>query len=336
MQAHFIDVGQGDATLLEFSCGVVLIDTGGESTDEVNGSANLIAYLDKFFERRPDLENTLDLVAITHAHADHTLGISGLIERYTIRSVIDNGRRFGSGGPQQAALQDFASQNSDVAYQAILFDDIVFDTGLTSDVIDPVNCSGTNPAIHVLWGELGENPGWTQGQFGNGNNHSLVIRVDFGEVSFLFTGDLQRRAIDDLVFAYSDSETLDIDVYQVGRHVSHNATTEELMISMSPSIAIGSTGDSHRSRARFSAFSFGHPNITAIEHITDDESGVKLGRESKDVTVGIKGACGICNPPRPPVFETHTMSKALFTTGWDGTIVVSASSSGDILVETER
>jgi competence protein ComEC len=73
MQLHFIDVGQGAATLLEFSCGAVLIDTGGERqpsdhrgsgcprADHVppatyDGSAQLLAYLHAFFARRPDLE----------------------------------------------------------------------------------------------------------------------------------------------------------------------------------------------------------------------------------------------------------------------------------------
>src|SRR4051794_32378866 len=56
MRAHFIDVGQGASTLLEFPCGAILIDTGGQDDDS---SVALGRYLTEFFRRRPDLSNTL-------------------------------------------------------------------------------------------------------------------------------------------------------------------------------------------------------------------------------------------------------------------------------------
>ncbi len=48
MRVHLIDVGQGAATLIEFSCAAVLIDTGGEKNDEFDSTEHLIAYLDRF------------------------------------------------------------------------------------------------------------------------------------------------------------------------------------------------------------------------------------------------------------------------------------------------
>src|SRR5262245_14054383 len=71
MAAHFIDVGQGSAALLEFPCGAVLIDTGGEEGDDFSGNANLSDYLDEFFTRRTDLGRRLDLVVLSHPHIDH-------------------------------------------------------------------------------------------------------------------------------------------------------------------------------------------------------------------------------------------------------------------------
>jgi hypothetical protein len=52
MTFHFIDIGQGDATLLEFPCGAVLIDTGGEQNELFDSNKALLAYLDAFFARR--------------------------------------------------------------------------------------------------------------------------------------------------------------------------------------------------------------------------------------------------------------------------------------------
>ena len=74
MAAHYIDVGQGAAVLLEFSCGAVLVDTGGQGDKYVDGNAKLMAYLNAFFARRTDLDRTFDAVFLTHAHADHTNG----------------------------------------------------------------------------------------------------------------------------------------------------------------------------------------------------------------------------------------------------------------------
>ena len=52
MRMHFIDIGQGDATLLEFPCGAVLIDTGGEQNESFASDQALRDYLDAFFARR--------------------------------------------------------------------------------------------------------------------------------------------------------------------------------------------------------------------------------------------------------------------------------------------
>ena len=60
MRLHFIDVGQGDATLVEFPCGAMLVDTGAEQNAEFDGVAQLESYLEAFFARRTDLSE-LDL-----------------------------------------------------------------------------------------------------------------------------------------------------------------------------------------------------------------------------------------------------------------------------------
>ena len=70
MKVHYIDVGQGNAALVEFSCGAVLIDAGGGNDDVAE---TLTTYPDDFFNRRSDLNRTLDAVFITHTHVDHNL-----------------------------------------------------------------------------------------------------------------------------------------------------------------------------------------------------------------------------------------------------------------------
>lgn len=94
MHAHFINVGQGDATLLEFPCGAILIDAGAQDAANVDV---LVNYLEDFFKRRSDLKNTLNTILITHNHIDHTRALRSVIEKFTVQNYIDNGQLGGPG-----------------------------------------------------------------------------------------------------------------------------------------------------------------------------------------------------------------------------------------------
>jgi competence protein ComEC len=79
MRIHLIDVGQGVSTLIEFSCGAVLVDTGGEENAGYHSTDRLIAYLAGFFQHRPDLHDTLAELVITHPHIDHDRGAAAVL-----------------------------------------------------------------------------------------------------------------------------------------------------------------------------------------------------------------------------------------------------------------
>src|SRR5688572_7150084 len=80
MTAHFINIGQGGAVLLEFPCGAMLVDAGAQD-DTAKG--RLVTYLKKFFSRRTDLHNTLNTVLVTHNHIDHDSALKAVIETFT-------------------------------------------------------------------------------------------------------------------------------------------------------------------------------------------------------------------------------------------------------------
>src|SRR4051794_22040799 len=94
MRAHFIDVGQGQCALLEFPCGAILIDTGGQDAEH---TAALGAYLKEFFERRTDLNKTLNALIVSHPHVDHSMGVKTVFEACRIKAYIDDGLLKGSG-----------------------------------------------------------------------------------------------------------------------------------------------------------------------------------------------------------------------------------------------
>lgn len=338
MVAHFIDVGQGDATLLEFKCGAVLIDTGGEKSGEVSGREKLVSYLELFFLQRPKLSRTLKLVVLSHPHIDHTDGVDGLLEMeppIIIENVVDNGTSSGSnsGISGQKHLQKYARDNN-AGYVGIAASDIPTVAGITNEVIDPIDCRkvgvGVDPKITALWGRVDQDSAWAN----NANNDSVVLRVDFGKASFLFMGDLQEEAINAMLDAYSpDPRIFDIDVLKVGHHGSHNATTAALLAATTPKIAVAQSGDSTLSHDDHTAWVYAHPNIKAVNLLVDPTHGVSEGRPAKTLPVGVSG-----RPPNSsadPVWTTMKIDRALYDNGWDGNIAITAHSDGTLSVQTE-
>ncbi len=323
MRVHFIDVGQGAATLVEFPCAAILVDTGGEMNAEFKSDKELTAYLDDFFSRRTDLNNTFHLLALSHPHVDHTRGVSSVLSRYKILNAITNGQEppGASGLPGQKALhqkvadtEETSDSSDDIGFVEAKVKKIPQRRGLTNEVIDPVKCDNVDPKIRLLWGGQNTNPGWTKAAFENQNNHSVVLRIDFGAASLLVTGDLQEEAIFDLIEHYSGSTLLDVDVYQVGHHGSHNATTDEFLEAITPKFAVMATGAPSRELA-WTAWKYGHPRKSIVQML---ERHVEESRPRITVQV----ATGV------ETFEARRISRAIYATGWDGSVVLEADTAG--------
>jgi competence protein ComEC len=329
MTAHFIDVGQAHATLLEFPCGAMLIDAGSQDDEH---EARLLEYLEAFFERRSDLDRTLDSIMITHNHLDHTRSLRRVVEAFSVERYIDNGFTTGSGrggpnwlrrevsaGRRHVTIRDIPDAEVEAAAGR---------RGLTDRDIDPVACPVRDPAVRVLGGRFDENPGWPEGEFENQNNHSLVTRVDFGTASFLFMGDLEEAAIELLVEHYGDAEggPLDTDVLQVGHHGSHNATTADLLDAVTPRVAVIPVGEwtFGRTGGNYTTFAFGHPRRDVIDLLSQ----YMTRRRTPAKTVKVA--------ERARRFGDLRVSNAIYATGWDGTVRVVARAANDITVYREH
>jgi competence protein ComEC len=323
MVFHFIDIGQGDATLLEFPCGAVLIDTGGEQNELFDSNKALLAHLDAFFERRKDLQRTLDLLLITHPHIDHNRSALAVLDRYRVRGVVDN-------GADKPHSHDDGTEDPGATQQIGATD--VPPAGLSNQVIDPIaGCaaSAVDPKLTLLWGTVTEDLR-TYGE--NPNNHSVVVRVDFGASSALFTGDLELIGLSRLVARYeAHPELLDVDIYQVGHHGSKNATAHYQMEMMSPRVAVISMGPYERD-IPWTARKYGHPNIIALEHMVHPFTGVRARRSPIEVWIGLKGAW---KDEKKEVFERRTVDRAIYATGWDGTVTITANANGWLDIATQ-
>lgn len=324
MRVHLIDVGQGAATLVEFKCGVALVDTGGEkdSKAKFNGVDKLQLYLEEFFELRPELKGTIELLVLTHPHEDHVRGAEMVRDNFTVNNVVTNGRtdveKPGGGSTVQAELEVWAKKNASLW---IAKTPLIAKGGTTNATIDPISCGGADPEIRVLWGQKPQQGDWKKTPFNNPNNHSVVTRFSLGQASFLVSGDLQDAAFPDLIAMHHDSGMLDVGIWQVGHHGSHNGASKELLNEITPAIALMGTGDPKRKGSK-SAWAYGHPDEATIQML---ESVIPEKRTTINVKVGAEAQS----------LKDHSLSHGIYATGWDGDVVISATDKGKYTVDTD-
>ncbi|MBO0589300.1 MBL fold metallo-hydrolase [Sporosarcina sp. E16_8] len=220
MKVHYIDVGQADATLIEYSQGdeafAILIDTGDWNSTEV------VSYL-----QSQNITN-IDIVAVTHPHADHIGQLDKIINTFDVSEVWMNGETTSS-QVFSNALAAIENNNADY-YEPEVGD--VFDIGpLEVAVLHPKSLSGDT------------------------NNNSIAIRLQYGEVSFLFTGDGEEDAESEML---TSGANLKADILQVGHHGSKTSTTDRFLNAVKPDIAIYSASDDNQ---------YGHPHIETINRL---------------------------------------------------------------------
>ncbi|MBR5446369.1 MAG: MBL fold metallo-hydrolase [Clostridia bacterium] len=199
---HFIDVGQGDATLILTGDAAVLIDAGTSSS-----AGTLVEYVRTYAGR-------LDYLILTHPHDDHVGGADEILE------TIPTGR----------LLMPIVENNS---YTDSLLA-TAEDRGIPVFDILPGSQYTAGEITCTMLGPIHKN-------YDNLNNVSAVIRVDVGGTSLLLSGDAEQEAELDVLMA-GNLPLLDCDIYQVGHHGSSTSTSLEFFTAVSPDHCVISCG----------------------------------------------------------------------------------------------
>ncbi|HEX5733938.1 MAG TPA: MBL fold metallo-hydrolase [Blastocatellia bacterium] len=313
MKVHYINVGQAESILLEFKSAAVLIDAGGENTGDTRDRDHLVGYLNTFFQRRSDLNRTIHSLIVSHPHVDHTRLLMDVMNNFNVRNLVDGGGNRGSGIRELREARQFARQRN-IPISMIL-DSGIGSQGFTTEILAQLRNSPSEVDIRFLAGFRA---------CSDENNDSLTVLVKYKEATFLFSGDAESddntclAEITHLINRYRNTGLLDVDVYKVGHHGSHNGTTRAFLRAMSPEISVISAGHhSTREPDDFHAFQFGHPRKRAVDMI-----------EARTST----------NRPTPATVYTMSavrrktrdrlMRKAVYCTCWDGDIVISVDETG--------
>ncbi len=250
-RVSILDVGQGDAILVEGSRGGRLLVDGGPDPDR------LLVALDR---RIPPWDRRIDAVILTHPHEDHVAGLALLLERYHVVRVFEPGMR-GPGPGYAAWLRELARPGAPTRLGIAAGD------GLKVDEI----------ALRVLWPIRGQVP-LEPPDGGTGiNNVSVVLLGDVGGRRFLLMGDVEE-GIDPALL----SEGLPhVDLLKVAHHGSRTATTEAFVEAVRPTVAVASAGAGNP---------YGHPAASTMERLAAAGARVLRTDRDGTVVVGFEGA----------------------------------------------
>lgn len=242
---HFLDVGQGDAAVVVFPRGsVMVIDAGGELSFTRQSEPRPEAEPLEAFEQRPAAEfrigeavvsrllwsqrrTAVNYIIATHAHADHTGGFSDIIKNFPVGQAIVGNVPYAV--PEYERLEEELAR-SNTPLRRVTAGERYEIEGVFIDILWPPASTGP----------LSE------------NDSSVVLRLTHGNVSVLLAGDIEQAAEEALVASGAD---LRADLLKIPHHGSKTSSSEAFIERVRPSYGVISVGE--RSR-------FGHPADTIV------------------------------------------------------------------------
>ena len=219
LSVHYLDVGQADCALIECGGEYMIIDGGN-----VEDSDLVVTYL-----QNQGVEK-LHTVICTHAHEDHVGGLPAVLAVYPTGQILSPTR----------------------TYSSACFDDFMYyadQQRLTVTIPQPGDSFYLGGATVTVLGPVKS--------YADPNNTSIVVKVEFGETAFLFTGDMEKDAETDMLDAGMD---VSADVLKVGHHGSSTSTGYRFLYEVDPEYAVISVGADN---------TYGHPHRETVAILGD-------------------------------------------------------------------
>lgn len=229
---HFIDVGQGDCVLVQARDKILLIDSGSNSS-----SKKVIHYIKKLKIKK------IDYVIATHPHEDHIGAMDDILKNFEIEAfyapkVTSSAKDFTN------LVKELADKNKRIS---------VLKSGMHIKIYSDINLEVLSPKKDI---------------YENINNYSPVIRLNFNEINFLFTGDSEKVIEEELLLNHIN---LSSQVLKVGHHGSKTSTSVDFLNKVNPIYAVISCGLGN---------DYGHPDSNVIKLLKEKD--IKIFRTDKD------------------------------------------------------
>jgi competence protein ComEC len=218
LRVTFLDVGQGDATLLQAPDATILIDTGRHDRSDVVPALRALGV------------DAIDVVAITHGHADHIGQLDRVLAAFPVAEVWMSGTPHTTRTFERALA---AIEASNASYEEPRAGQTTTVGSLLVEVLNPARLTFD---LH---------------------QDSLSMRITYGSVSFLFTGDAEARTEAEIVARHPGQ--LAAHIYQAGHHGSRTSTTPAFLAAVSPAVAVYSAGAGNQ---------YGHPHPEVVQRLT--------------------------------------------------------------------
>lgn len=235
LEVVYFDVGQGDA---------ILIKTPFDHQILIDGGPDRETIIRRLSEEIPFYDKTIDLVVLTHLEEDHVTGLLQTLKDYEIENIVWNGMG------ENKEWEDLLSKEGASIIQV--------KKGMTIQAND-ISLNVLNPE--------GDN-------YSDLNDSSVVLRMDYGNASFLFPGDISSKI----------DINEDIDVLKISHHGSKYSTSLEFLENTSPELAIIQVGKN----------SYGHPSEEVLTRLnnfgiktlrTDINGSIKVVSDGKKLKI---------------------------------------------------
>lgn len=241
---HFLDVGQGDSEFIELPEGkCMLIDAStAEYGDDIVSTVQDLGY------------DKIDYLVATHPHADHIGGMAQVIESLDIGEIympkaVSTTKTF------ENLLETISNKNLQIT-TATAGKEICTYSDVTAKFLAPVSDS-----------------------YDETNDYSAVVKITYGDNSFLFMGDAEKLSEDEMLA--NDIYSLEADVLKIGHHGSSSSTGTAFLQAVNPQYAVISCGEGN---------SYGHPHKETLDLLESFE--VMIFRTDTDgsITVSCDGS----------------------------------------------
>jgi len=272
LKISMLDVGQGDAILIQTGKQNVLIDTS--DTDERD---LLVSELEKLSVTK------IDKLILTHPHADHIGSAKALInpskkelnanpylKKISVAEVYDNG--IASTSPLYKSYMKAIDAKKISHHSLKAGDTLDFGNSVKFNVLFPTE-------------EVVKNVN-DDGQKSDPNNESVVGKLTYKKFSMMFTGDAEKEAENEIL-AKNKAKDLKCDVLKSGHHGSYTASTKKFVAAVNPSYVLISCGPEEERRN-----TYGHPHLEPLENYLAqgiDEKNILCTRWNGTITVTSDG-----------------------------------------------